>query len=317
MSKIKPAWDGQYQAFNDALKYMLARQSGEEKSIQTPWPKFNDAITDGLEWNTLTVIGGRPGSGKTLIKDQIIRESFILNPAEDFRVLEFSFEMVGRTTALREFSSLTGKTYKELCSAGTKLSKDTFVACHQYSKNRIKSPVDQITTPMTVNQMRDQVDIYMNTHQKKTIITLDHSILVKRAPYQNNRLDMLFELGEFFTEMKRKYPCMFICLSQLNRNIDNPERATNGKYGNYVLESDIFGSDAMLQHADTLIGINRPAKQKIRYYGPDRYIIENDRTLVLHFLKARNGDTRMSFFKAQFERMQITEMDTPPQEQRR
>ena len=318
MTKVKPAWDGQYQAFNDALKYMLARQSGKEKSIQTPWPKFNDAITDGLEWNTLTVIGGRPGSGKTLIKDQIIRESFILNPTEDFRILEFSFEMVGRTTALREFSSLTGKTYKELCSAGTKLTKDTFDKCHIYSKDRIKSPVDQITTPMTVNQMRDQVDIYMNLHQgKKTIITLDHSILVKRAPYQNNRLDMLFELGEFFTEMKRTYPCMFICLSQLNRNIDNPERATNGKYGNYVLESDIFGSDAMLQHADTLIGINRPAKQKIRYYGPDRYIIEDEKTLVLHFLKARNGDTRMSFFKAEFERMQISEMDTPPQEQRR
>ena len=318
MSKVKPAWDGQYQAFNEALKYMLARQSGKEKSIQTPWPKFNDAVTDGLEWNTLTVIGGRPGSGKTLIKDQIIRESFILNPAEEYRVLEFSFEMVGRTTALREFSSITGKTYKELCSAGSILSKTTFDKCHQHAKNRIKSPVDIITTPMTVNQMRDQVDIYMNMHQgKKTIITLDHSILVKRAPYQNNRLDMLFELGEFFPEMKRTYPCMFICLSQLNRNIDNPDRAVNGKYGNYVLESDIFGSDAMLQHADTLIGINRPAKQKIRYYGPDRYIIEDDRTLVLHFLKARNGDTRMSFFKAQFERMQITEMDTPPQQQRR
>jgi len=318
MSKVKPAWDGQYQAFNEALKYMLARQSGKEKSIQTPWPKFNDAVTDGLEWNTLTVIGGRPGSGKTLIKDQIIRESFILNPAEEYRVLEFSFEMVGRTTALREFSSITGKTYKELCSAGSILSKTTFDKCHQHAKNRIKSPVDIITTPMTVNQMRDQVDIYMNMHQgKKTIITLDHSILVKRAPYQNNRLDMLFELGEFFTEMKRTYPCMFICLSQLNRNIDNPDRAVNGKYGNYVLESDIFGSDAMLQHADTLIGINRPAKQKIRYYGPDRFIIEDDRTLVLHFLKARNGDTRMSFFKAAFEKMEIHEMDTPPQEQRR
>ena len=73
----------------------------------------------------------------------------------------------------------------------------------------------------------------------------------------------------------------------------------------------------MLQHADTLIGINRPAKQKIRYYGPDRFIIEDDRTLVLHFLKARNGDTRMSFFRAEFENMKITEMDTPPQQERR
>jgi hypothetical protein len=106
-------------------------------------------------------------------------------------------------------------------------------------------------------------------------------------------------------------------LSQLNRNIDNPDRAIDGKYGNYILESDIFGSDAMLQHADMLIGINRPAKQKIRYYGPDRYIIENDRTLVLHFLKARNGDARMSFFRAKFEQMQIEEMATPGQQERR
>ena len=280
MSKFEKAWNGQFNAFNEALKYMQKRQTGEEKSIYTPWPKFNEATTDGLEWNTLTVIGGRPGSGKTLIKDQIIRESFTLNPDDQFRVLEFQFEMVGRTSAIREFSSLTGKTYKELCSAG--------------------------------NQMREQIDAYMNVHKgMKTMITLDHTILVKRAPYQNNRLDMLFELGEFFTQCKRDYPCLFIALSQLNRNIDNPDRAINGKYGNYILESDIFGSDAMLQHADTLVGINRPAKQKIRLYGPDKYIIQDDRTLVLHFLKARNGDARMSFFKAEFEKMQIAEMATP------
>jgi len=29
-------------------------------------------------------------------------------------------------------------------------------------------------------------------------------------------------------------------------------------------------------------------------------------------LKARNGDTRMSFFKARFENMEVDEMETPP-----
>ena len=297
MAKAKEAWVGQYAAFNEALKYMYRRQTGEEKSIYTPWPKFNDATTDGLEWNTLTVIGGRPGSGKTLIKDQIVRESFILNPADNF---------------------ITGKTYKELCSAGSKLKTDVLNKCHEYAKGRVKHPVDIVSKPMTVNQMREQVDMYMNMHKgTNTIITLDHTMLVKRAPYQNSSLDMLFELGEFFTQTKREYPCLFVVISQLNRNIDNPDRSVDGKYGNYVLESDIFGSDAMLQHADTLIGINRPAKQKIRYYGPDRYIIEDDRTLVLHFLKARNGDARMSFFKAKFEQMEIAEMRTPEQQERR
>lgn len=312
MSKPEKAWNGQYNSFNEALKYMQKRAAGQEKSIYTPWPKFNDATTDGLEWNTLTVIGGRPGSGKTLIKDQIIRESFSLNPHDNFRALEFQFEMVGRTSALREFSSITGKTYKELCSAGSKLTNDVLNKCHEYAKGRVKYPVDIISTPMTVNQMREQIDMYMDVHKgQRTIITLDHTMLVKRAPYQNNSLDMLFELGEFFTQTKRDYPVLFIVLSQLNRNIDNPDRAIDGKYGNYILESDIFGSDAMLQHADTLIGINRPAKQKIRYYGPDRYVIEDDATLVLHFLKARNGDTRMSFFKGLFSQMEIIEMPTP------
>tara|TARA_R110000765_G_scaffold5492_2_gene17219 strand:+ start:3051 stop:3992 length:942 start_codon:yes stop_codon:yes gene_type:complete len=309
---MEKEWQSQYNDFNEALKYMKRRQEGIEKSIYTPWPKFNDAGTDGLEWNTLTIIGGRPGSGKTLIKDQIIRESFDLNPGEDYRVLEFNFEMVGRTSAIRQFSSFTGKTYKELCSAGSILSSNTFNTCHEYAKDKVKSPVDKINKPMTINKMREQIDMYMNENKGiKTIITLDHTILVKRAPYQNNRQDMLFELGEFFTQTKRDYPCLFIVLSQLNRNIDNPDRAINGKYGNYILESDIFGSDAMLQHADMLIGLNRPAKQKIRFYGPDQYIIEDDRTLVFHFLKARNGDVRMSFFKAEFEKMQVSEMDTP------
>ena len=60
-----------------------------------------------------------------------------------------------------------------------------------------------------------------------------------------------------------------------------------------------------------VVGVNRPAKQKIRYYGPDRYIIDDDRTLVFHFLKARNGDARMSFFRAEFEQMKVSEMQTP------
>jgi len=311
--QIKHEWQSQHVDFNEALKYMKRRQEGTEKSIYTPWPKFNDAGTDGIEWNTTTIIGGRPGSGKTLIKDQIIRESFILNPHDDYRVLEFNYEMVGKTSAIREFSSITGKTYKELCSAGSTLSSSTFNDCYQYAKQRVNYPIDKVNRPMTINQMREQIDMYMEHHKgTKTIITLDHTLLVKKAPYHgNSSQSMLFELGEFFTECKRTYPCTFLVLSQLNRNIDSPDRAINGKYGNYILESDIFGSDAMLQHADMLIGINRPAKQKIKYYGPDKYIIKDDRTLVFHFLKARNGNVRMSFFKAEFENMRVSEMATP------
>ena len=127
---------------------------------------------------------------------------------------------------------------------------------------------------------------------------------------------MLYNLGEAITFMKKNYPVSFIILSQLNRNIDSPDRAEDGKYGNYVLDSDIFGADALLQHSDTLIGINRPGLKKIKFYGPDRFIIPDDTTIVFHFLKSRNGDTRISFFKLDKQLMKIVEIETPPQQQK-
>jgi replicative DNA helicase len=123
---------------------------------------------------------------------------------------------------------------------------------------------------------------------------------------------MLGSLGEALTMMKKKYPVAFIVLSQLNRNIDDPKRQEEGSYGNYVLDSDIYGSDALLQHADVVMGINKPSIRKIRFYGPDKFIIEDEDVLVFHFLKSRNGTTRISFFKLDRQLMRIVEIPTPP-----
>jgi len=311
-------WIPRKDGFKKALEYMKGRANGSIKSVQTPWPKFNDATTNGLEWNTLSVIGGRPGAGKTLIKDQIIRDAFALNPGSQFRVLEFSFEMIMQTSCLRDFSAALGKSYKHLCSAANNvITPEELQFCYELAKQKVHLPIDTVEQPCTVNEMRDIVDQYINEYQMPTIITVDHSVLVKKSPYHRDKYEMLYEFGEMLTEIKRKYPIMMIILSQLNRNVESPERNEDGKYGNYILDSDIFGGDALLQHADLVVGLNRPAKQKIRYYGPDRYIIEDDKTLVMHFLKARNGDNRMSFFKAEFEKMSISEMDTPPTQERR
>lgn len=316
------AWKGQKTGFQESLHYLKGRKEGTIKSFRTPWSKFNDATTDGIEWSSLTVIGGRPGSGKTLLKDQIIREGYKLNHGEHFRVLEFSFEMLARVSAIREYCSVLGKSYKYLCSAQGKLVDEDLQKCYEYAKERVKYPIDVVEDPCTVPEFKEIVHQYMDFHKMgdkhvNTIITIDHSLLLKKAAYEKDKMDTLYNFGEALTELKRLYPAAFIVLSQLNRNIDKPERSEDRKYGNYVLESDIFGSDALLQHADTVVGLNRPGVQRIRFYGPDGYIIESDRTLVMHFLKCRNGDKRMSFFNAEFERMTITEAEVPPTSSRK
>jgi replicative DNA helicase len=323
----KKKWNSQREGFQESLRYLQGRMKGEIKSLRTPWAKFNNATTDGLEWNTFTVIAGRPASGKTLIAEQIVRESFPLNPGENFRVLQFQFEMLARTSAIREYSSVIGRSYKYLCSADGKLSGDDLQKCYDYAKAKIKYPIDVVERPCTVEEFKQIIGEYMMDHAHydsegnliftKALITIDHSVLFKNGPTEKSKQDMLANLGEAITSLKRQWPVAFVLLSQLNRNIDNPERSEDGKYGNYVLESDIFGSDAILQHADTVIGINRPGKQKIRFYGPDRYVIDDDKILVLHFLKSRNGETGLCFFKAEFEKMMIAEMITPPQQEKR
>jgi replicative DNA helicase len=325
-------WQSQKKAYQKALSYVHARQQGTITSFKTPWEKVNDAGVNGFEWQSMTVIGGRPGTGKTLIKDQMIREGFANNKGQNMRVLEFQFEMVARASKVREFCSVLGKPYKYVCSAyeKNKLSKEDFDKLHAHAKQAVdidKYPVDIVETPCEVPIFAKIVESYMEKHSQvldnnqkvytNTVVTIDHSLLFKLSKAHKNKTDMLYDLGETVTALKRRFPIAFIILSQLGRHVESPERNENGKYGNYILETDIFGGDALMQHADMVIGINRPAMKFIEYYGPDRYIIVDDTVLVFHFLKTRTGDTRMSFFKAEFDKMRVVEMSTPGVQQKR
>lgn len=262
------------------------------------------------------------------MKDQMVREGFYLNSGKGIRVLEFSLEMVGKNSKIREFSAITKKSYKHLCSAETEgivITDQIIDICVKHAADSAKWPIDVVDVPPTVKDMKEIIIEYMETYAIKfktddetlkkkycdTVITIDHSVLLKKAKGQST-MDMLNEFGETMTELKKLFPIAFIVLSQLNRDIMNPARAENGKYGNYILESDIFGADALLQHADLLIGLDRPALRHISEYGPDRYLIDNDSILVAHIIKTRTGDTRMSFLRAEFEYMRIDEMETPP-----
>lgn len=322
-------WSDQKSAYQNALSYINGRKQGRIKSFRTPWARVNDAGVDGFEWHSMTVIGGRPGSGKTLIKDQIVREAFANNKGQNIRVLEFQLEMVALASKVREFSSVISKPYKYICSAddNDKLTQKDFDILLEHAKKQVSidmTPVDIVEEAVTVEIFKAIVEQYMKTHSQEvngvleytnTVVTLDHSILLKQSKQHKSKTEMLYELGEVLTALKRKYPIVFIILSQLGRDTESPERNENGKYGNYILETDMFGGDALFQHADMVIGVNRPGPKSIDYYGPERYIVDSDSLLIFHFLKVRNGDTRMSFFDAEFERMCVTERLVPPAKQ--
>lgn len=314
-------------AIRKAILKIKARKKGELKFLKSAWPKFNDAFCDGLEWKTITVVGARPGTGKTLFMEQLISDIIDLNTDQEFRVLKFQFEMVDETSGVRKLSQGTGADYNTLMSKNQELDTAVYAKCIElYEKTADKDFVNVIYDPCTIDVMCATIHYELERYKKpvgvdekgntkyeymNTLVTIDHSALLQQAANERDTFQMLNALGRALTYMKKHYPIAFLVLSQLNRNIDDPLRTRDGDYGNYVLDSDIYGSDSLLQHADVVLGINKPSIRKIRQYGPERFIIDDPELLAFHFLKSRNGTTRLSFFRLNRDTVRIEEAPTP------
>jgi replicative DNA helicase len=301
-----------------ALVKMKARRNGDLKSLKTAWQSFNDAFCDGLEWRTITVVGARPGTGKTLFMEQLVNDTIDLNKDQKFRVLKFQFEMLDETNGIRKLSMNVNADYNTLMSKDKPIDKNLFQKCVDvYEKTVDTDIIDVVYDPCTIEDLVATVTYYMQKNKEaniftNTLITIDHSTLFKLSKQFKDKFDMLYGLGEALTQLKKKFPIAFLVLSQLNRNVEHPDRAKDGQYGNYVLDSDLYGSDALLQHADVVIGINRPYSRRIKFYGPERYIVNDENLLVFHYLKSRNSVTGMNFFKLDRDLVRIVEIDAPP-----
>ena len=282
---------------------MKARREGKLRSLVSAWPKFNDAFCDGLEWKTITVVGARPGTGKTLFMEQLISDIIDLNKNEDFRVLKFQMEMVDETSAIRKFGLKTGADYNTLMSKDGKLvDKRIFQRCVDFYHESASSDIVNVVYDVcTVNEMCSTVHHELERHRREDgsyrnmLVAIDHSALFKNDVGQKDKFEMLGSLGEALTQMKKKYPVAFIVLSQLNRNIDDIKRQVEGNYGNYVLDSDIYGSDALLQHADVVMGINKPSIRNIWMLSKQLVLLIHFSQLKLHFSKKESLEDNVSF----------------------
>ena len=305
-------------ALKKALYKMKARRNGELKSLKTAWVNFNNAFCDGLEWRTITVVGARPGTGKTLFMEQLVNDVIKINPDQKFKVLKFQFEMLDETNGIRKLSMNVGSDYNTLMSKERPVDKNIFQKCVDfYESTEQYDLVDVVYDPCTVEEMCATIHAYMEKHKTEdgftnTLITIDHSALFRVGKGQKDKFEMLYTLGEALTEMKKKFPVAFLVLSQLNRNVETIDRTKDGTYGNYILDSDLYGSDSLLQHADVVLGINRPFNRRIKFYGPEKYIINDPDLLIFHILKSRNGFMGMNFYRLDSTVMRIVEVDAPP-----
>lgn len=269
----------------EAVEYIKKRKNHEIESLKTRWKKFNTQCMGGIEPNTIYTIVGISGSGKSSFVNTLENDLIDLNSDQDVIVLNFSFEMLSSRQVGRKISSKLRQTTAELYSANNSLT-DELLENVEETTQQIKSyPIYYVDTPGTVDNIASTIDYFYENKAKgkRFVIILDHTLLVEG---QASTLQVISDLQKLFIKVK-KYPnTTIIQLSQMNRNIEAPDRINNPSM-HYPMRSDISSADTIFHASDYVICIHRPELLNIQQYGPNRLLVKNK--VYLHILKNRDA----------------------------
>lgn len=274
-------------ATNEAVEYIRKRKNHEIQSLRTRWNKFNKSCMGGIEPNTIYTIVGISGSGKSSFVNTLETDLIDLNSNQDVIVLNFSFEMLSSRQVGRKISSKLRQTTAELYSANNELTDDLLDRIEQTSQQIKSYPIYYVDTPGTVEDIASTINYFYETKakDKKFVIILDHTLLVE-GQNRESALQVISELQKLFIKVKKLPNTTIIQLSQMNRNIENPERINNPSM-HYPMRSDISSADTIFHASDYVICIHRPELLNIQQYGPNRLLVKNK--IYLHILKNRDA----------------------------
>lgn len=294
----------------ETLKYIKDRKMGAIKSCKTGYKKLDKCLLGGIEWGSVLSIGGRPSVGKTAFSSCLIRGILQNNPLADLEILDFIWEMSGRSMLIRDLSAMIRTSYGDIISAEQEITDNQY--------NDVVKAVDKVRElpwymeeePKSTKAFADAITRRVEgDKKKKRIVRVDHTILAKQAADEASQVTMLQNLLGECVKLKKQSDIIFILLTQIGREFET--RQENGTFNAYPRRSDPFGGDAVAQGSETVILLNKPSAYGISYYGqrPHGMMLVDDDDLFAHIVKNRNspGD-KMIHYKENFKYMSITEM---------
>ena len=272
------------QAAKESVDYIRARKDHTIVPLKTRWNKFNKVCCGGIEPGMILTIAGISGTGKSAVANMIETDLIDLNPSQKVVILDFSFEMVSFRSVTRKLSYRLRRTTSELYSAQEGIDEDTFSKVQEEAEKLAKYPIFYVDTPCTVQQIENTIDYFRNKFSEEwwLVVILDHTLLVEGDTERGTIVD----LQKMFIRKKKLPKTSIIQLSQMNRNIEQPERINNPAM-HYPLRSDLAASDALFHASDYVIVISRPELQNLSSYGIKHLPVKNK--VYMHFLKVRDA----------------------------
>ena len=271
----------------EAINYIKGRKERNIVSLKTRWKKFNKQCMGGIEPNTVYTIAGISGSGKSSFANLLQTDIIDLNPSENVIVLNFSLEMVGFRQVGRTLSNKLRKTTSTLYSSETSLDDATMRQVIKVCNQLKEYPIYFVDSPTTPMQVQEIIYRFYDTHVKGTgkhfVILYDHALLTKPI---GTVLETIAELQRVFIQVKKLPLTSVVQLTQMNRNIEAPERINN-PLSHFPMRSDLSSSDAVFQASDYVLVIHRPEVLNIQEYGPSHLPTQNK--VYIHVLKNRDA----------------------------
>lgn len=269
---------------DDLNSFLESRRTGKMSPIVSRWRKLNYRLNGGFEPGTVITIAGTSGSGKSAFANMLETDLIDLNKNEKIVVLNFSFEMISEKQVGRKLSNRMKATTSTIY--GNKDENISATISREADKLR-DYDIYYIDESMSVKQMEEVIDEFREsfcTNGEWLIVIIDHTLLVDNEGGDDKKT--LETLEKMLIRQKKIGRTTVFQITQLNRNIEQPERINN-KILHYPQRSDLSSSDSIFQASDVVMVVHRPETLGIMYYGVNQLASKD--LVFIHFLKNREG----------------------------
>lgn len=225
-------------------------QTGDTPPLPTGIPPLDDLLNGGLRPGTLTVIGARPGVGKTVIGLQVAIHAARSGPAG-----VTTLEMTPQDLLMRAVSSLSGVDYMRLQTAPDPALTDPEWRAVANTTNQLRESGLTITHrgSANVDQIRADIRDVTRTRTTPLVWVVDYLQLLTPTDPKVIREQQIAAMTRALKRCALETGVPIVLLSQLSRDGE--------KTGRPPVLTDLRESGAIEQDADTVILLHRTDDQ--------------------------------------------------------
>jgi replicative DNA helicase len=271
-------------AVENSLKLVKDRQKGEIIGAKCRWPKINNLLGGSWQKGCQYVIGGQPGTGKTVLAD-ILVDDFTNKELNNHKIIVifWNFEMSSQKQVLRIISNKIEMTVNDMMSAESPITSDEYQRIENIAQSMKDKNIYFVDIPAKPSEIKGKIEHIVNTNPDSHIINiLDHSLLTRKEKDSDGPRELIGDVSKTFMFIKKKFGCTNILFSQVKREVDSHERA---KESHMPRITDLVWCSEMEHDADVIMFISNPKKHGIKEF--EGHNTQN--MLLLNIAKNRDG----------------------------